>query len=163
MPSPPNIVLILADDMGYGDFGCFNGGISQTPAIDQLVAEGMCLTQHYSASPVCAPARASLLTGRWKLVRPAIAELMAVSAEDFAMDVDAKYSPDSYRDILRDLPARPVSSAAMPSQLFDLESDPEERHDRAAEYPDRVVGMERDLSRWFEAVEAERRALPTGM
>ena len=61
----PNVVLILADDMGYGDFGCFNGGASQTPALDQLVADGVCLTQHYSASPVCAPARASLLTGRY--------------------------------------------------------------------------------------------------
>jgi arylsulfatase A len=61
----PNVLFILADDMGYGDFGCFNGGVSQTPTIDQLVAEGTCLTQHYSASPVCAPARASLLTGRY--------------------------------------------------------------------------------------------------
>jgi arylsulfatase B len=61
----PNIVLILADDMGYGDFGCFNHGASQTPTLDQLVDEGACLTQHYSASPVCAPARASLLTGRY--------------------------------------------------------------------------------------------------
>jgi len=61
----PNIVLILADDMGYGDFGCFNGGLSRTPALDALAREGVCLTQHYSASPVCAPARASLLTGRY--------------------------------------------------------------------------------------------------
>lgn len=61
----PNIVFILADDMGYGDFGCFNGGISQTPTLDHLVDEGVCLTQHYSASPVCAPARAALLTGRY--------------------------------------------------------------------------------------------------
>ncbi|MBV8957843.1 MAG: sulfatase-like hydrolase/transferase, partial [Actinobacteria bacterium] len=61
----PNIVLILADDMGYGDFGCFNDGASRTPVLDQLVGEGICLTQHYSASPVCAPARASLLTGRY--------------------------------------------------------------------------------------------------
>lgn len=61
----PNILFILADDMGYGDFGCFNGGLSHTPAIDQLVAEGVSLSQHYSASPVCAPARASLLTGRY--------------------------------------------------------------------------------------------------
>jgi arylsulfatase A len=58
-------VLILADDMGYGDFGCFNQDRSHTPALDQLVDEGVCLTQHYSASPVCAPARASLLTGRY--------------------------------------------------------------------------------------------------
>jgi arylsulfatase A-like enzyme len=61
----PNVVLMLADDMGYGDFGCFNHGASETPTLDQLVAEGTCLTQHYSASPVCAPARASLLTGRY--------------------------------------------------------------------------------------------------
>jgi arylsulfatase A len=61
----PNIVFILADDMGYGDFGCFNGGLSQTPTLDHLAGEGVCLTQHYSASPVCAPARAALLTGRY--------------------------------------------------------------------------------------------------
>ena len=65
MTARPNIVLIVADDMGYGDFGCFNYGASKTPVLDHLVSEGMCLTQHYSASPVCAPARASLLTGRY--------------------------------------------------------------------------------------------------
>lgn len=65
MSARPNIVLILADDMGYGDFGCFNYGASKTPVLDQLTREGRCLTQHYSASPVCAPARASLLTGRY--------------------------------------------------------------------------------------------------
>ena len=61
----PNIVLMLADDMGYGDFGVFGDGSPQTPALDELVSEGVCLTQHYSASPVCAPARAALLTGRY--------------------------------------------------------------------------------------------------
>ncbi|MGZ8764531.1 MAG: sulfatase-like hydrolase/transferase [Acidimicrobiia bacterium] len=61
----PNIVLILADDMGYGDFGFCNDGRSETPAIDRLATEGLCLAQHYSASPVCAPARASILTGRY--------------------------------------------------------------------------------------------------
>jgi arylsulfatase A len=63
--SGPNIVLILADDMGYGDLGCFNDAASQTPTLDDLVRDGLCFTQHYSASPVCAPARASLLTGRY--------------------------------------------------------------------------------------------------
>src|SRR5689334_11164502 len=61
----PNILLIVADDLGYGDLGCFNYGASETPALDQLVREGVSLTQHYSASPVCAPARAGLLTGRY--------------------------------------------------------------------------------------------------
>jgi arylsulfatase A-like enzyme len=65
MSDRPNIVLIVADDMGYGDFGCFNHGLSDTPTLDELVRDGVCLTQHYSASPVCAPARASLLTGRY--------------------------------------------------------------------------------------------------
>jgi arylsulfatase A-like enzyme len=65
MHERPNIVLIVADDMGYGDFGCMNGGASRTPTLDHLVRTGVCLTQHYSASPVCAPARASLITGRY--------------------------------------------------------------------------------------------------
>ena len=65
MAARPNILLILADDMGWGDFGCFGDGSARTPTLDHLVATGLCLTQHYSASPVCAPARASLLTGRY--------------------------------------------------------------------------------------------------
>ncbi len=61
----PNIVLVLVDDMGYGDFGVFNRGLTQTPTLDRLAQESLCLTQHYSASAVCAPARAGLLTGRY--------------------------------------------------------------------------------------------------
>lgn len=61
----PNIILIIADDMGYGDFGVFNDQISCTPQLDALVAQGLTLTQHYSAAPVCAPARAALMTGRY--------------------------------------------------------------------------------------------------
>ncbi|MBC7286601.1 MAG: arylsulfatase [Armatimonadetes bacterium] len=64
MPKP-NILLILADDMGYGDFAIFNEGLSRTPSLDQLARESICLTQHYAASCVCAPSRASLLTGRY--------------------------------------------------------------------------------------------------
>lgn len=65
MVSKPNIVFILADDMGYGDFGRFNGGLSQTPALDSLADESVCLTQQYTASPVCNPSRAALMTGRY--------------------------------------------------------------------------------------------------
>ena len=65
MSQRPNIVLIVADDMGYGDFGVFNDGSSRTPTLDRLVSESVCLTQNYSASPVCAPSRAGLLTGRY--------------------------------------------------------------------------------------------------
>jgi arylsulfatase B len=65
LSSRPNLVVIVADDMGYGDIGAFGNAAVQTPALDALAAEGLVLTQHYSASPVCAPARAGLLTGRY--------------------------------------------------------------------------------------------------
>ena len=65
MGKPPNIVFILADDMGYGDFSIFNDGLSSTPVLDELIGESVCLTQHYSGSPICAPARAAFLTGRY--------------------------------------------------------------------------------------------------
>ena len=61
----PNVVMILVDDMGYGDFGVFSDGRTVTPNLDRLVGEGVCLTQHYAASCVCNPSRASLLTGRY--------------------------------------------------------------------------------------------------
>lgn len=63
--SPPNVILILADDMGLGDIGALNGGLSRTPHLDQLMAEGLWFNQGYSGSTVCAPARAALLTGRY--------------------------------------------------------------------------------------------------
>lgn len=61
----PNVILILADDMGIGDISNFNDGRSNTPNINRLVNEGIWFNQAYSASPVCAPARASLLTGQY--------------------------------------------------------------------------------------------------
>jgi arylsulfatase A len=61
----PNVILIVADDLGYGDIGCFNEGRVRTPNLDRLVAEGVTCRQHYAASPICAPSRAALLTGRY--------------------------------------------------------------------------------------------------
>ena len=56
MTQKPNIVFIVVDDMGYGDFGLFNDGILQTPVLDQLVTESICLTQHYSGFSGLRPA-----------------------------------------------------------------------------------------------------------
>ena len=63
-PARPNIVFILADDLGYGDVGCYGQTKIKTPSIDKLAAEGMKLLQHCSGSPVCAPSRCTLLTGK---------------------------------------------------------------------------------------------------
>src|SRR6478672_11146878 len=60
----PNIVLFLADDLGCHDLGCWGANDLKTPHIDALAASGARFTNWYSASPVCAPARAGLLTGR---------------------------------------------------------------------------------------------------
>lgn len=60
---PPNIIYILADDLGYGELGCYGQQKIETPNIDKLAKTGMRFTQHYSGSPVCAPARYNLLTG----------------------------------------------------------------------------------------------------
>lgn len=61
----PNIVVILADDLGYGDIGTFGATDIRTPNIDRLAASGIKLTSFYSTSPVCSPTRAALITGRY--------------------------------------------------------------------------------------------------
>ena len=60
---PPNIILIVADDLGYADLGCYGQQKTETPNIDQLAKHGLRFTQFYAGTTVCAPSRASLLTG----------------------------------------------------------------------------------------------------
>ncbi|MCA9237209.1 MAG: arylsulfatase [Planctomycetales bacterium] len=60
----PNIIFILADDLGYGDLGCFGQTQFATPRIDQMAAQGLTFTDHYAGSTVCAPSRACLMTGQ---------------------------------------------------------------------------------------------------
>jgi uncharacterized sulfatase len=67
----PNIVMILIDDMGWGDFSCFGNKQAKTPNIDRLAAEGLRFEQFYTASPICSPSRVGLSTGqypqRWRI------------------------------------------------------------------------------------------------
>ena len=62
---PPNFIVILADDLGYGDLSCYGQKKYRTPALDQMASEGVKLTQFYVTCPACSPSRASLLTGRY--------------------------------------------------------------------------------------------------
>ncbi|MFI5169799.1 MAG: sulfatase-like hydrolase/transferase, partial [Vicinamibacterales bacterium] len=63
-PARPNIIFILADDLGWGELGSYGQLKIRTPALDRLAAEGMRFTQHYAGNAVCAPSRGVLLTGR---------------------------------------------------------------------------------------------------
>ena len=69
VPAPfaytPNIVFILADDMGWGDLSCFGRPDYKTPNLDKLAAQGMRFTNAYSAAPVCTPTRVGFITGRY--------------------------------------------------------------------------------------------------
>ena len=91
----PNIVLILVDDLGWADVGCYGSRFTLTPHIDRLAAEGMIFTDAYAAAPICSPTRASLMTGR----SPARLRLTNVLNQN---------------NIVEDSPLRPAS---VPSEL----------------------------------------------
>ena len=79
----PNFIFIYADNLGYGDLGCFGATDIRTPNIDRMAREGMKFTEFYSASPTCSPSRAALLTGRYPV----------------RMGIYSVFFPDSYYGI----------------------------------------------------------------
>ena len=60
----PNVVFVLADDLGWAELGCYGNGFNETPHLDRLAKEGVRFTHAYAAAPVCSPYRAALLTGQ---------------------------------------------------------------------------------------------------
>jgi arylsulfatase A-like enzyme len=87
----PNVIVILADDMGYGDLGCFGNKAFKTPNIDRMASEGARLTDFYSPCPYCAPSRVSLLTGRYQFR----SGLTKNPSPDEAKDADRRGIPAS--------------------------------------------------------------------
>ena len=83
----PNVVLILADDMGYGDLGIHGNPVIHTPTLNQLARDGMRMDRFY-VSPLCAPTRASILTGKYHLSTGVISVskgLEVMRAEEFTL------------------------------------------------------------------------------
>ncbi len=70
-PGRPNIVLVLADDLGYSDLACYGGTVAATPRLDRMAAEGVRFARYYAAAPICSPSRCGILTGqypgRWRI------------------------------------------------------------------------------------------------
>jgi len=65
-PNPPNFVLIMADDLGYGGIGCYGNTKVKTPQLDKIASSGLRFTNYYSNSTVCTPTRAAMLTGSYQ-------------------------------------------------------------------------------------------------
>ncbi|MHC4433342.1 MAG: sulfatase-like hydrolase/transferase, partial [Planctomycetota bacterium] len=88
---PPNIVLIVSDDQGYNDLGCYGGREIKTPNLDKLASEGVRLTSFYVTWPACTPSRGSLFTGRY----PQRNGTYDMFRNDL-VDHDYRYGPDEY-------------------------------------------------------------------
>ena len=63
--NPPNVILMMADDLGYNDLSCYGSKRQQTPVLDKLAKEGLRLTSFYAGATVCTPSRMALLTGAY--------------------------------------------------------------------------------------------------
>ena len=77
---------MVADDMGYGDFGLYSEGNVHTPALDELAGESVRLTQHYAGSAVCSPSRSALLTGRYPIRTGAVTPQEVLGNDRIALD-----------------------------------------------------------------------------
>jgi arylsulfatase A-like enzyme len=123
---PPNVVVILADDLGWADLGCQGSRYYETPAIDRFAADGMQFTAAYANGPNCAPTRASLLTGRYG-PRHGI----------FTVGTGARGRTEHRSGDLE----RIEFFEGGRLELFDVAADPGERHDLADEEPETAARL----------------------
>ena len=123
-----NFVILLCDDLGYGDLACYGNEEIRSPHIDRLAAEGMRLTDCYSAAPVCSPSRAGLMTGRFPQ-RLGIREWIAPESGVFLRPEETtlaegrpETAPGVYRVVAREEPEdglrvlRTVESRRLPTR-----------------------------------------------
>lgn len=94
----PNVILILADDMGLADFSSMNGGLNRTPVLDRLREEGVWFPSAYSGSAVCAPARAALLTGKYPHRTGVVSLSMATEPEVTSLKTNEVTLADAFKE-----------------------------------------------------------------
>jgi arylsulfatase A len=95
--TPPNVILILADDLGQGDLGVYGNQRIRTPNIDELASHGVMLTQHYASANVCTPSRAGLMTGRYP-IRSGLAALSAPEQPGWGLPAAERTLAELLRD-----------------------------------------------------------------
>ncbi len=93
----PNFIIILADDLGYGDLGCDGGTVIRTPNLDRMAQEGVRLTDFYASANVCTPSRAGLLTGQYA-IRNGLAHEVIQPSDTTGLPVDALTIPKALGD-----------------------------------------------------------------
>ncbi len=93
----PNFIIILADDLGYGDLGCDGGTVIRTPNLDRMADEGVRLTDFYASANVCTPSRAGLLTGQYA-IRNGLAHEVIQPTDTTGLPVDALTIPKALGD-----------------------------------------------------------------
>jgi len=110
--SKPNVLLIVSDDQGYRDLGCFGSGEVQTPHLDRLAAGGIRLTSFYVAWPACTPSRGALLTGRYPQ-RNGVYDMIRNEAPDYGY----RYKPGEYESTLERIGGMDTHEVLLPRML----------------------------------------------
>ena len=98
MARPPNFIVILADDLGYGDLGCDGGRIIRTPSLDRMAREGARFTDFYASANVCTPSRAGLLTGRYA-IRSGLAHEVIQPSDTIGLPVSEVTIPKALKPV----------------------------------------------------------------
>lgn len=109
---PPNVLLVVSDDQGYGDLGCFGSTEILTPSLDRLAASGVRLTDFCVAAPACTPSRASLLTGRYPQ-RHGLTDMIRNEAPDYGH----RYTADQYEVTFERVGGLDVREVLLPEML----------------------------------------------
>lgn len=156
--APSNVIIILADDLGYGHLGCYGHPQFKTPRIDQLAAEGARLTRFFTPASLCAPTRNALVIhdARWKLylIEPKRLDLRAAKEglwKDPRLPDGVTILAPFEQYNLDSPPNIRTGDAPAKGQLFDLQTDPDEQHDVTKQQPAEI----RRLMAAYKAINKE--------